>query len=195
MTELDAVNSMLAAIGESPVLSLDVATHQDAVNALAILRKTNRAVQEQGWRFNTQDNVLLTRDGSNNILVPSNTLRVETTGRSATTPIAYLDGKLRDVEKNTIVWDKDLYVTLTLHYDFGVIPQAARSYIAELAGHQFVGNEAVSSGRSQFTSQALAMTLAALKRTESLVRRPNMLTDSYSVAKIAFGRQPFYPAR
>lgn len=195
MTELEAVNAMLAAIGESPVLSLDVATHQDAANALTLLRSTSRAVQEQGWRFNTQDNVLLTRNGSNEIELPANTLRVETTGRSATTPVSYIDGKLRDVQNNSFVWKQDVYVTLTLHYDFNVIPQAARSYIMQLAGHQFIGNEAVTSGRSQFTQLALGMAQSSLKRTESLIRRPNMLTDSYSVAKIAFGRQPFYPAR
>ena len=195
MTELEAVNAMLRAIGESPVLTLDSATHQDAVNALTILRDKNRAVQEQGWRFNTQDNVLLTRNVSNEIFVPSNTLRVETTGQSLYVRASYLDGKLKDVDRNSFTWEKDVYVTLTLQYDFNVIPQAARTYITQLAGHEFIGDEAVSSARTQFTREKLMMAQSALKRTESLIRRPNMLTDSMSVSKIAFGRQSFFPTR
>lgn len=192
-TELDAVNLMLRAIGESRVLTLEDATHEDAADALELLRHHNMIVQEQGWRFNTRENVLLTRDGSNNIPVPANTLRIECTGDDYNTPVSYIDGKLFDVKNNTFVWTKDLYTTYVIHYDFAKIPQSARNYIVQCAGLEYVGNEAAASGRAAFTEKRKYEALAALRRTESLIRKPNMLTDSYHTAKALVGRRPFYP--
>lgn len=52
-TELDAVNAMLAAIGEAPVA--DIATAQaDAPVAVQLLKECAREVQSWGWRFNTE---------------------------------------------------------------------------------------------------------------------------------------------
>lgn len=192
-TELDAVNLMLRAIGESRVLTLEDATHEDAADALELLRHHNMTVQEQGWRFNTRQNVLLTRDGSNNIPVPANTLRIEGYGDDFNTQLAYIDGKLFDVANNTFVWTKDVYVTYVIHYDFAKIPQSARNYIVQCAGLEYVGNEAAASGRAAFTDNRKREALAALRRTESLIRKPNMLTDSYTIAKALVGRRPFYP--
>jgi hypothetical protein len=51
-TELEAVNAMLAAIGEAPVSSL-TSGQVDAEMAEQILRDTVREIQTRGWRFNT----------------------------------------------------------------------------------------------------------------------------------------------
>jgi hypothetical protein len=53
-TELEAVNAMLASIGEAPIDSLDGATQSDVQTAINILRDTTREVQTEGWRFNTE---------------------------------------------------------------------------------------------------------------------------------------------
>lgn len=53
-TELEAVNAMLASIGEAPITTLDGATQSDVQTALNILRDTTREVQTEGWRFNTE---------------------------------------------------------------------------------------------------------------------------------------------
>ncbi len=51
-TELEAVNAMLAAIGEAPISALEGATQADVQIALALLRMTTREVQSWGWRWN-----------------------------------------------------------------------------------------------------------------------------------------------
>lgn len=52
-TELEAVNTMLAAIGEAPITDLaSLAT--DVVMALNILRNATRDLQHEGWRFNME---------------------------------------------------------------------------------------------------------------------------------------------
>lgn len=53
-TELEAVNAMLASIGEAPIDTLDGATQADVQTAINILRNTTREVQTEGYRFNTE---------------------------------------------------------------------------------------------------------------------------------------------
>lgn len=56
-TELEAVNAMLSAAGESPLApntDLSTATHADVEMAIAILRGTTREVLSMGWKFNTE---------------------------------------------------------------------------------------------------------------------------------------------
>src|ERR1043166_1428635 len=53
-TELEAINSMLSAIGEQPIAAVDTATQADVQMAVNILRDVTREVQSIGWRFNTE---------------------------------------------------------------------------------------------------------------------------------------------
>jgi hypothetical protein len=55
-TELEAVNTMLSAIGEAPVLQaqIDTPTAADLVMAINILRNTTRETLSMGWRFNME---------------------------------------------------------------------------------------------------------------------------------------------
>lgn len=52
-TELEAVNTMLAAIGEQPVASVDTA-RADVDQAINTLRDKTRTVLNKRWRFNTE---------------------------------------------------------------------------------------------------------------------------------------------
>lgn len=63
-TELEAVNAMLASIGEAPVADLATATATDVVMAISILRNTAREVQMLGWRFNTEFGLQLSNSGT-----------------------------------------------------------------------------------------------------------------------------------
>lgn len=55
-TELEAINGMLAAIGESPIdqTELETPTLPDTIMAVNILTDTHREVLGMGWRFNTE---------------------------------------------------------------------------------------------------------------------------------------------
>lgn len=53
-TELEAINAMLAALGEAPITDVDAATQADVVMAVNALRDTCREVQSMGWKFNTE---------------------------------------------------------------------------------------------------------------------------------------------
>ena len=66
-TELACINIMLAAIGEAPINSLVGTLPVDARIAQSTLTEVNKSVQSEGWSFNTEIDVTLTRDGSNQI--------------------------------------------------------------------------------------------------------------------------------
>ena len=51
MTELDAINFMLSAIGSDPINTLVDDTDVDVANAKRILEQVSRSIQRQGWDF------------------------------------------------------------------------------------------------------------------------------------------------
>jgi hypothetical protein len=68
-TELEAVNSMLAAIGEAPLAdgtNLATASQADIETALNILTNITRKVLSMGWRFNTEKGVQLSPVAAHN---------------------------------------------------------------------------------------------------------------------------------
>ena len=61
-TKLESVNIMMAAIGESPINTLTGTLPVDAQLAQDTLHEQNKMVQSEGWSFNTEIDVTLTRD-------------------------------------------------------------------------------------------------------------------------------------
>lgn len=61
-SELEAVNTMLALIGEAPVNSLTTNVTADVALARRTLEEQNRSLQVQGWHWNTDRGVTLTPD-------------------------------------------------------------------------------------------------------------------------------------
>lgn len=191
-TELDAVNMMLRGIGEARVTTLADPTHEDAHEALTVLRHWNMTVQEEGWRFNTRLDFTLTRDGNNELVCPVNTLRVELPKDNYEDSISFLDNKIINARTGSTTWDKDLRIHLTLLYDYERLPQAARNYITQCAGHEFLSNEPAAAQRAGFTRERLTAARSMLRRTEGLIRKPNMFNGSLHAVKFQTGRQPYY---
>lgn len=80
-TEIEAVNAMLAAIGEDPLdtgTDLSTATQPDVTMAVNTLRNTTREILSMGWRFNTEfgfevkPSDTLDWTGSDSVTVPLN---------------------------------------------------------------------------------------------------------------------------
>lgn len=77
MTELEAVNTLLSVIGEAPVDKLsDISINEITDSALArkTLNEVARDVQAEGWSWNTDWNVELSKNNSNEFVLPSNAL-------------------------------------------------------------------------------------------------------------------------
>ena len=138
MTELQAVNLLLSAIGEAAVSSLETATTVEVTQAKKLLSNVNRAAQQKGWHFNTEWDVVLTRDSDDRIPLSESILSVYQPGQLMT--IRGRSGSMfaYDLDNNTFTWTKNLNnaVTITL-LDFIDSPNTFRQYVTTRAARIF----------------------------------------------------------
>ena len=76
LTELNAVNSVLAAIGQSPVTTLDYSNPETSF-VYNLIQECSRDVQDEGWVFNREYMYPLTPDANGEIQIPANILRMD----------------------------------------------------------------------------------------------------------------------
>jgi len=138
MTELQAVNLLLSAIGEAAVSSLETATTVEVTQAKNLLSNVNRAAQQKGWHFNTEWDVVLTRDSDNRIPLSESILSVYQPGQLMTIRGRSGDMYAYDLDNNTFTWTKNLNnaVTITL-LDFVDTPNTFRQYVTTRAARIF----------------------------------------------------------
>ena len=138
MTELQAVNLLLSAIGEAAVSSLETATTVEVTQAKKLLSNVNRAAQQKGWHFNTEWDVVSTRDSDDRIPLSESILSVYQPGQLMT--IRGRSGSMYayDLDNNTFTWTKNLNnaVTITL-LDFIDSPNTFRQYVTTRAARIF----------------------------------------------------------
>ena len=138
MTELQAVNLLLSAIGEAAVSSLETATTVEVTQAKKLLSNVNRAAQQKGWHFNTEWDVVLTRDSDDRIPLSESILSLYQPGQLMT--IRGMSGSMYayDLDNNTFTWTKNLNnaVTITL-LDFIDTPNTFRQYVTTRAARIF----------------------------------------------------------
>ena len=138
MTELEAVNILLAAIGEAAVSSLETATTVEVTQAKNLLSNVNRAAQQKGWHFNTEWDVVLTRDTDDRIRLSESILSVYQPGQLMTIRVRSGSMFAYDLDNNTFTWTKNLNnaVTITL-LDFIDTPNTFRQYVTTRAARIF----------------------------------------------------------
>ena len=131
-TELEAVNEILSSIGEAPVNSLESGM-DDANMALQILRSVSRETQSIGWYFNREQGFVLSPDDKGEVLVPENTLRLDS-GRK---DLMLRSGKLYDSKRHTFCIEQPVRVDLVLGLHFNDMPEVARRFITLKAARVF----------------------------------------------------------
>lgn len=184
-TELECINIMLAAIGEAPINSLVGTLPVDARIAQSTLTEVNKSVQSEGWSFNTETDVTLTRDGSNHVNLPSNVLRVDANIHQHPTidPIQRAL-KLYDRQNNKYEFDEDLICTVVYFRDFNEIPEPARYYInikaARLFVDRLVGDQALRTYNKEDETRARAI----LMETDLANGDHNMLRGDPSLTNV-----------
>lgn len=133
--ELSAVNDILAAIGESPVNSLEGDPNADVANARRILSQVNREVQAKGWTFNIETGATLSPDAFSGLIefLPSY-LKVTVSGG---TNLINRGGYVYDTSNKTDNFTSDLTVDIIRLKDFDEMPECFRSYIVAKASRRF----------------------------------------------------------
>lgn len=183
-TELEAVNTMLRCIGESPVSSLEVSGLVDVANARAQLTATSRDVQEKGWAFNQEDNYPLIRQVDGTITLPPNVARVDTFGDDAGIDVVQRGTALYNRGDHTYVFTKDLKVEITFYLPWEQLPQAARNFICISASRIFQAQTMGSQTKHKFSEADEFKAAASMEQAEANNGDANMLNDSWSVAAI-----------
>ena len=141
-TELDAVNSILMSVGESPVNTLNVQSPEVAI-AQKTLQQVCREVLAEGWVFNTEKQYPITLDSNNHCIVPNNVLQIDLN------QFKHLDDfhvvkitdngvvKLYDMYEHRYNFENTsegkLYVDIIWMQDFEEIPQVFKDYITAKA--------------------------------------------------------------
>lgn len=130
MTKLEALNTMLATIGGSEIISLDNPQNADALMATATLQLASREVQSERWYFNSEYNFPLTPNADGEIELPHNIVNVDFLGMHG----EYMDivvrgSKLYDRLRHTFKFDRTLYANIQYMLDFNDLPEAAKLYI------------------------------------------------------------------
>ena len=184
-TELEAINIMLAAIGEAPINSLTDTLPVDARTAQNTLTEVNKEVQSEGWSFNTEIDVTLTRDGSNQINLPTNVLRVDANIHQHPTIDPIQRGlKLYDRQNNKYEFDDDLICTVVYYRDFDEITEQARRYINIKAARIFVDRLIGDQGLRTYTQEDETRARAILTESDYANADHNLLRGDPSLTNI-----------
>ena len=182
-TELDAVNTIIEAIGESPVNSLESATNVSVLNAMRILARINRQEQSKGWGFNeVPEYVLNPNEDTHKIDWASDFLKIVGTDH---TRYVKRNGYLYDFTNQTATFTKSLTVKAILLTPFVEMPEAMRNYITAKAarkfGQEFLGDAEVVEGLLRDEQEAYA----ALNTSELEDNGLNMLDNPEVAAMVS----------
>ena len=182
-TELECINIMLAAIGEAPVNSLTGTVPVDVRIAQSTLTEVNKQVQSEGWSFNTEIDVTLTRNASNNIVLGTDVLRVDaqTHDHPSIDPIQR-GLKLYDRKNNTFVFDEDLKCTVVYFRSFDELPEQARSYMTIKAARIFVDRLVSDQSLRTYTQEDEIRARSVLMETDLSNADHNMLIGDQAIS-------------
>jgi hypothetical protein len=151
-TKLEAVNSMIADMGERPVSTIVDPARLDVVQAVATLDEVTRQEQYPGWWFNTEL-FELTVNGSGEYIVPAGFAKVDTRsildGSSGGYPeirnptanqanFVVRNGKLYDtITRTDAGFSEKLYLVGVYILDFEDLPETAKRAFTTLASIQY----------------------------------------------------------
>jgi len=180
-SKLEAVNSMLGHIGESPVNSISNtnALPVSAATAISALDEVSRAVQSEGWNFNTEVNVSLSPAGDGTITLSDDIIEMDPIDTSI--DVVQRGLSLFDRSNNTTVFTSDLKVNQTRLLDWDSLPEPARRYVTLSASRVFQGRVVGSRelealiARDEYTARAKLLEFDAGSSDRTIF-------DSYDVA-------------
>ena len=127
-TKLDAVNTMLSAIGEAPVNSLSSGLVEAEI-AETIFNTTNREVQSQGWHFNTEYNKSYAQDSDGHVVIGSDVLRADATLEANGKDLVQRGTKMYDRKNHTFVIGASTNLDVVVELNFEDLPEVAKRYI------------------------------------------------------------------
>ena len=129
-TELSAVNSILGAIGQSPLTTLNFDNPEVAM-IYNLLRDANVDTQAEGWHYNTEKHVKFAIDANGKIAIGNDILSMDLHDNQArrTQNLVRRNGFLYDKIDHTDVFTADISLDVVRLYNFEDLPIIFRRYI------------------------------------------------------------------
>ena len=136
-TELSAVNSILGAIGQAPLTTLNF-DNPEVSFIYNLLRDANVDTQAEGWHFNTEKHVRFTPDANGNIAIGNDILSMDLHNNQArrTFDLVRRNGKLYDKIDHTDIFTSDIDLDIVRLYAFEDLPTVFRRFIVYRASRQ-----------------------------------------------------------
>lgn len=178
LTELEAINEILATGSDSPISTLEENVVIDASLAMNTLRATSVEVQTRGWNFNSDDALQITPDQDGHVRLPRNTLKIDTVGPSANFNCIQRGLRLYNKTDKTYVFSGPVTVDIVYGLDFEELPSGARLYITIKAARKYQDRYFGDPNTHSYTLQDELEARAALREEEIASVGSNMLTDS-----------------
>lgn len=137
-TRLAAVNQIISNVGQSPLNKLD-SGNPLAELAEGILDEITRAVQAEGWSFNTEYNYPVSPDAlTKEIGVTSSMLSIDTQPRDRI-QVVIRGGKLYDKVNHTSTFTEPIKADIVWLLEFDDMPEAFKNYVTTRAANVFAG--------------------------------------------------------
>jgi len=185
-TKLEAVNTLMTAIGEAPVNSLTSGL-VDAETAETILDSVSREVQSQGWNFNTDFERSFTPDTNKQIPIPSDILRIDMAERrTSELDVVARGNKLYNRATNSFYFDSSISavsMNAVVLLNFDELPESARRYVTIRSARIFQDRVVGSDTLHAFQQRDELQALVELKDADGEVSDYNIF-DNYAVASV-----------
>jgi len=165
-TKLEAINTMLSAIGEAPVTQLNSGLVEADI-AETILESVNREVQGHGFHFNRELNVVFNPDVNNNIVLPANILRADTTQNTSNPDLIQRGLKMYNRVTSTYNITQAVNLDLVVLLNFEDIPEVAKRYITIRAARIFLDRVVGSATLHGFNQEDETRALLELRDMEA----------------------------
>ena len=176
LTELNAVNSILGAIGQTPVQYLDLENPETSF-VYQLLQECNRDVQDEGWVFNREDCYPLTPNSDNEIIIPANILRMDVSENDVyyTSNVVKRDGKLYDKYTHSYKFKKRIHFDIVWFLPFSDLPSVFQRYITSRASGRAATQLVSNPNLTQLLTSQEAQTRAACLEYECNQGDHNMM--------------------
>jgi hypothetical protein len=150
-TELQAINQILASVGQAPVTTLEtetveradgstvtIVTNPDVAIAYDTFQEVSREVQAEGWTFNKEYDYPLSPKLDKRIEFPTNALQVDISNNPAYSAYSYIDlvkkyGYLYDRRAHTDEWNDTIYCDVVWLREWVDLPPPIQDYITARA--------------------------------------------------------------
>lgn len=144
-SKLDAVNAILASVGDSPINSLQETQSVDVFNAIRMLDAMSRTIQSKGWTFNTHEDKVVKPDSTTK-KIRYNPAWIVLKSDEGT--YVKRGEYLYNITDDTYIFNDDLTATIIEAVDFEDLPDCFKQYITAKSAiafqSRYLGDDSVS---------------------------------------------------